>query len=135
MPGSFVIGKFYRHVVVVYQPVILPCFVSLVGNSGKKISLEHASHPCPRCKNHASVQLTRSEKQLIVLNKRIANNMRVRYECSKCNWKNEELPYDNTMLSQLQQYLASTPEDEQFTYYFSSSPPSSDIRIPATSAY
>ncbi|KAI9497774.1 hypothetical protein BDB00DRAFT_745644, partial [Zychaea mexicana] len=84
----------------------------IVGNSGKKISLEHASHPCPKCKADASVQLTRSEKQLIVLNKRIANNMRVRYECSKCNWKNEELPYDNAMLTELEHYLAQTPDEE-----------------------
>ncbi|KAI7859487.1 hypothetical protein BDC45DRAFT_530721 [Circinella umbellata] len=97
----------------------------IVGNSGKKISLEHASHPCPKCKASASVQLTRSEKQLIVLNKRIANNMRVRYECSKCSWKNEELPYDNDMLTQLEHYLAQTPDEEQYTYYFSSSPTSS----------
>ncbi|KAI7864356.1 hypothetical protein BDF14DRAFT_1708607, partial [Spinellus fusiger] len=60
---------------------------------GKKISLEHAIHSCPRCKQ-MSVQLTRSESQLILLNKRIANNMRVRYECSSCKWKNEQLPYD-----------------------------------------
>ncbi|ORZ00192.1 hypothetical protein BCR43DRAFT_521265 [Syncephalastrum racemosum] len=112
MPGSFVI----------------------VGNSGKKISLEHACHPCPRCKSEASVQLTRSEKQIIVLNKRIANNMRVRYECSKCNWKNEELPYDSDVVAQLQQYLSERSDDEQFTYYYSSSPSSSSMQSP-TSAY
>ncbi|KAL1930091.1 hypothetical protein VTP01DRAFT_1245 [Rhizomucor pusillus] len=106
MPGSFVI----------------------VGNSGKKISLEHQSHPCPRCKSQASVQLTRSEKQLIVLNKRIANNMRVRYECSKCSWKNEELPYDSDMLTQLEKYLSEGSDDEQFTYYYSTSPSSSAMR-------
>ncbi|KAG0173842.1 hypothetical protein DFQ28_002549 [Apophysomyces sp. BC1034] len=84
----------------------------IVGNPGKKISLERASHPCPRCK-HLSVQLTRSEKQLIVLNKRIANNMSVRYECSNCKWKNEELPDDDTD-------LRSYRSDQSDNYYLSS---------------
>ncbi|KAI8391012.1 uncharacterized protein BYT42DRAFT_478843, partial [Radiomyces spectabilis] len=61
-------------------------------SSGKKISLERATHACPRCKNKASVQLMRCEKQVILFNKRITDNTTVRYECSQCRWKNEELP-------------------------------------------
>ncbi|KAI7868185.1 hypothetical protein BDF14DRAFT_1797081 [Spinellus fusiger] len=66
-----------------------------VSSPGKKTLLEHATHPCPRCKHQGSVQLTRSDKQLIVLNKRISDNTSVRYECSQCRWKNEQLPYDS----------------------------------------
>ncbi|KAI8330001.1 hypothetical protein EDC96DRAFT_528915 [Choanephora cucurbitarum] len=65
---------------------------TIVSTPGKKISLERNSHPCPKCRHHASVQLMRSERQFILFNKCISNSMRVRYECSKCKWKNEELP-------------------------------------------
>ncbi|KAI8098080.1 uncharacterized protein B0P05DRAFT_523327 [Gilbertella persicaria] len=65
---------------------------TIVSTPGKRISLEKASHPCPKCRHQASVQLIRSERQWIVFNKCISNSMRVRYECSKCRWKNEELP-------------------------------------------
>lgn len=54
--------------------------------------------------------------------------MRVRYECSKCSWKNEELPYDSDMLTQLEKYLSEGSDDEQFTYYYSTSPSSSAMR-------
>ncbi|KAL0084930.1 hypothetical protein J3Q64DRAFT_1699230 [Phycomyces blakesleeanus] len=99
-----------------------------VGNPGKKISLEHASHSCPRCKQ-LSVQLIRSETQLIVLNKRIANNMRVRYECSSCKWKNEELPYDSDTMAQMQRYFSDdggdmSSESSGETYMYPVSPTS-----------
>ncbi|KAI9473699.1 MAG: hypothetical protein EXX96DRAFT_579003 [Benjaminiella poitrasii] len=63
-----------------------------VSKPGKKISLERTSHPCPKCKHHASVQLIRSEKRLILFNKCVSSIIRVRYECSQCTWRNEELP-------------------------------------------
>ncbi|KAG2207924.1 uncharacterized protein EV154DRAFT_507111 [Mucor mucedo] len=66
---------------------------TFVSKPGKKIALERVSHPCPKCKHYASVQLIRSEKQLIVFNVILSSVMRVRYECSKCNWRNEALPY------------------------------------------
>lgn len=92
----------------------------IAANPGKKISLEHATHQCPRCKNPTSVQLVRSEKQLILLNKKITNNMHVRYECSNCKWKKTELPDDDTSLDEIQKILERDPKPEQFTYYFSS---------------
>ncbi|KAG0189698.1 hypothetical protein DFQ28_003091 [Apophysomyces sp. BC1034] len=57
----------------------------------------------------------RSENQWIVLNKRVSDNTRVRYECSQCHWKNEELPYDTS--ADLQRYLS----DDKDSYYYSSS--------------
>lgn len=96
----------------------------LVSNSGKKVSLEQASHPCPKCKSQNSVQLTRSEKSLIVLNKRITDNSRVRYECSQCKWKNQMLPYDVRDSTELDRYLAENPH-EDFYYTESSTPTSS----------
>ncbi|KAG0749210.1 hypothetical protein G6F57_001903 [Rhizopus arrhizus] len=63
---------------------------------GKKISLEQTGHPCPGCKQSSSVRLTRSERQWILFNKCISNVVRVRYECSQCKWRNEELPFDTT---------------------------------------
>ncbi|KAI8576285.1 hypothetical protein K450DRAFT_257541 [Umbelopsis ramanniana AG] len=77
----------------------MPSFV-LVGGADKKISLEHQGHPCPRCKSHDSVQLTRSETQFIVFNVRVGkpNNMRVRYECANCSWNGKVLPLYNVML-------------------------------------
>ncbi|KAI8371606.1 uncharacterized protein BYT42DRAFT_580843 [Radiomyces spectabilis] len=105
----------------------------LVSNSGKKISLEHASHPCPKCKSEASVQLMRSEKQLILLNKRIANNMRVRYECNKCKWKNEELPYDDDSLSHIQRYLSDESDEAIDAFYFYA--PSSTAPTKTDAAY
>jgi hypothetical protein len=78
----------------------------LLSNSGKKISLEHATHPCPRCKNQNSVQLTRSEKSLILLNKRLTDNTTVRYECSQCKWKNQNLPFDGRESAELERYLS-----------------------------
>ncbi|CAO3646022.1 unnamed protein product [Cunninghamella echinulata] len=66
----------------------------IFGGNDRKIALEKMFHPCPRCQNSASVQLTRCETQLVILNKNIGkpNKMRVRYECSQCRWKSEELP-------------------------------------------
>ncbi|KAI9029037.1 hypothetical protein CLU79DRAFT_832409 [Phycomyces nitens] len=74
----------------------------LFGGLDKKISLEQQRHPCPKCKHQASVQLTRCETQLVVFNKTIGkpNNMRVRYECNECGWKNENLP-DNPNMTQV----------------------------------
>lgn len=71
----------------------------LVGGNDKKLILENATHPCPRCKREDTVQLTRREKNLILFNKRIElpNSMRVRYECRTCNWKNETLPDDDPL--------------------------------------
>ncbi|KAG2201430.1 hypothetical protein INT47_001479 [Mucor saturninus] len=71
-------------------------FVLFNGND-KKLILENATHPCPGCKRQDTVQLTRSEKNWIVFNRRIElpNSMRVRYECRKCRWKNETLPDDD----------------------------------------
>ncbi|KAG2235224.1 hypothetical protein BDF21DRAFT_427428 [Thamnidium elegans] len=65
---------------------------TFVSKPGKKTSMEQASHPCPKCKHNASVQLIRSEKQWIIFNKIISSIMRVQYECSRCSWRNEELP-------------------------------------------
>ncbi|SAM05900.1 hypothetical protein [Absidia glauca] len=75
--------------------------------SGRKISLENASHPCPQCKSPASVQLTRSERQLILLNRRIKDTNSVRYECNECGWKNAELPTESSIAS-LYRYLNTT---------------------------
>ncbi|KAI9487478.1 MAG: hypothetical protein EXX96DRAFT_553407 [Benjaminiella poitrasii] len=74
------------------------CFV-LLGRNDRKIYLENATHPCPRCKKSNTVQLTRFENELIICNKRIRlpNNMKVRYACKSCNWKNDILPdYNGT---------------------------------------
>ncbi|KAI9026522.1 hypothetical protein CLU79DRAFT_742131 [Phycomyces nitens] len=98
--SSFVFGNLNFVAVVAMSTV---ANLLLVANPGKKISLEHATHPCPRCKHQSSVQLTRSEKQIIVLNKRISDNTSVRYECSQCRWKNEELPYDTE--AEVRRYL------------------------------
>lgn len=103
----------------------------IAANPGKKISLEHATHQCPRCKNPTSVQLVRSEKQLILLNKKITNNMHVRYECSNCKWKKTELPEDDITLDDIQKILERDPKPEQFTYYFS---PVSSISSSASSS-
>ncbi|KAI8061557.1 hypothetical protein BC940DRAFT_262554 [Gongronella butleri] len=67
-----------------------------IGGNARKIPLEQQYHPCPRCRHSASVQLTRSETQLVIMNKLIGkpNNMRVQYECRQCRWKNEQLPDD-----------------------------------------
>lgn len=102
----------------------MPGFV-LVSNSGKKISLEHASHPCPKCKKQNSVQLTRSEKSLIVLNKRITDNSTVRYECSHCKWKNQMLPFDGRESAELDRYLSSEGSSDEFFFGEASTPPSS----------
>ncbi|EPB86191.1 hypothetical protein HMPREF1544_07003, partial [Mucor circinelloides 1006PhL] len=59
----------------------------------KKIALERMRHPCPKCKNHASVQLIRSEKRWTIFSKTVSSIMRVRYECSRCSFRDEELPY------------------------------------------
>ncbi|CAO3635524.1 unnamed protein product [Mucor fragilis] len=66
----------------------------LLGGNDRKIKLENATHPCPRCKKPDTVQLTRYENELIIFNRRIAlpNNMSVRYECNQCKWKNQSLP-------------------------------------------
>ncbi|KAI7899443.1 uncharacterized protein BX663DRAFT_520941 [Cokeromyces recurvatus] len=101
----------------------------IISNSGKKISLEHASHPCPRCKNPTSVQLTRSEKSLIVLNKRITDNSTVRYECSQCRWKNQMLPYDGRESAELHRYL-SEHSAEDFFFGEASTPSSSSGASP-----
>ncbi|CAO3596279.1 unnamed protein product [Absidia cylindrospora] len=90
--------------------------------SGRKISLENVSHPCPQCKHIASVQLTRSERQLILLNKRIKDTNSVRYECSECGWKNTELPAEAS-LANLQRYLTTTTTTTTTSY---TSLPSSD---------
>ncbi|KAK4516952.1 uncharacterized protein ATC70_000280 [Mucor velutinosus] len=67
---------------------------SSVGSNDRKIKLENATHPCPRCKKPDTVQLTRYENEWIVFNRRVAlpNNMNVRYECNQCKWKNQILP-------------------------------------------
>ncbi|CEJ04387.1 hypothetical protein RMCBS344292_18350 [Rhizopus microsporus] len=88
----------------------------LVSNSGKKISLEQAYHPCPKCKNQSSVQLTRSEKSFIFLNKRITENSRVRYECSQCKWKNQMLPYDARESAELDRYLSENSNSNEDLY-------------------
>lgn len=102
----------------------------LVSNSGKKISLEHACHPCPRCKNQNSVQLTRSEKSLIVLNKRITDNSTVRYECSQCKWKNQMLPHDGRESAELDRYLSENSTDDFFFGEASMGPSSSSSASP-----
>ncbi|KAI8877017.1 hypothetical protein K501DRAFT_128205, partial [Backusella circina FSU 941] len=71
----------------------------LVKKPRKKISLEQSIHQCPKCKQ-TSVQLMRSEKRWMLFNKCIINDMKVRYECSRCSWRNSELPF--------------SPEDEIF---------------------
>ncbi|RCH83798.1 hypothetical protein CU097_004642 [Rhizopus azygosporus] len=68
---------------------------TLVKTPGKKISLEQYGHTCPKCKSIESVRLTRSERRWILFNKCISSINRVRYECSSCNWKNEQLPQSN----------------------------------------
>ncbi|CAO3639668.1 unnamed protein product [Cunninghamella blakesleeana] len=98
----------------------------LVSKTGKKISLENVAHPCPQCKHHASVQLTRSERQLIVLNKRIKETTSVKYKCTECRWKDSELP-SNEDDSTLQRYLttsytslslpSTSTDDHQYYYY------------------
>lgn len=72
---------------------------TLVGGKDKKLVLENATHPCPGCKRTNTVQLTRIEKRLVIMNRRIElpNSMRVRYECRKCQWKNETLPDDDPL--------------------------------------
>lgn len=94
----------------------------LLSNAGKKISLEQAYHPCPKCKSQNSVQLTRSEKSFIVLNKIISENSSVRYECSQCKWKNQMLPQDARESTELERYFSDTSNDDLF---LSSSPTSS----------
>ncbi|KAI8096321.1 uncharacterized protein BX664DRAFT_291133 [Halteromyces radiatus] len=71
-----------------------PSSFVLIGGNERKIPLEQQYHPCPKCHHTASVQLTRSETQLVILNKTIRkpNNMRVRYECRECHWKDQNLP-------------------------------------------
>ncbi|CDH50223.1 predicted protein [Lichtheimia corymbifera JMRC:FSU:9682] len=71
---------------------------TIVGEHGKKIPLEQQYHPCPRCEHPQSVQLMRSESHLVILNKHFGktSNMRVRYECHQCGWKNENLPDNDT---------------------------------------
>ncbi|KAG2219120.1 hypothetical protein INT45_009787 [Circinella minor] len=66
---------------------------TIVGGHDKKIPLEQQYHPCPRCAR-PTVQLTRSETQFVIFNQKIgkSTNMRVRYECNICGWKNENLP-------------------------------------------
>ncbi|KAI8330056.1 hypothetical protein BC941DRAFT_441396 [Chlamydoabsidia padenii] len=68
----------------------------IIGGNERKIPLEQQRHPCPRCHHIASVQLTRCETQLVILNKTIGkpNNMRVRYECCECHWRDQQLPDD-----------------------------------------
>ncbi|KAI8885106.1 hypothetical protein K501DRAFT_271010 [Backusella circina FSU 941] len=72
------------------------CFV-LLGGHAKKIRLENGSHSCPKCKRPDTVQLTRCETEIIIFNRKIEfpNNMRVRYECRTCRWKNNTLPEDD----------------------------------------
>lgn len=91
----------------------------IVSKPGKKISLERSSHRCPKCKHSASVQLIRSEKQWLVFNKCISNVMRVRYECSKCNWRNNELPYQDD------NFNSAITDDQSIVYYHNSSKASS----------
>jgi hypothetical protein len=112
MAGSFTFGKIINHH---YHHLLLLTTILyiIVSKPGKKISLERTSHPCPKCKHHASVQLIRSERQWIVFNKCVSSIMRVRYECSRCNWKNEELPFDTNddmklAESRLIQYMPTT---------------------------
>ena len=84
-------------------------FISIVGGNNRKIKLENATHPCPRCKKPDTVQLTRYENELIIFNRRIAlpNNMNVRYECNQCKWKDQNLP-ENDPSNQL---MLSSDED------------------------
>lgn len=84
----------------------------ILSNSGKKISLEQAYHPCPKCKHQNSVQLTRSEKSFVLLNKRISENSSVRYECSQCKWKNQTLPENARESVELERYLSETSNDD-----------------------
>ncbi|KAI8344147.1 hypothetical protein BC941DRAFT_342146, partial [Chlamydoabsidia padenii] len=72
---------------------------------GRKVSLDHTSHPCPHCHHNASVRLVRSERQLVLFNRRVRDSNSVRYECDQCRWKNTELPTETTK-SQLQRYLS-----------------------------
>ncbi|GAN01352.1 hypothetical protein MAM1_0006d00785 [Mucor ambiguus] len=85
---------------------------SLVGGNDRKIKLENATHPCPRCKRPDTVQLTRYENELIVFNRRIAlpNNMNVRYECNQCKWKNQCLPESDPS----NQLMLSSDEDVDY---------------------
>ncbi|CAO3636939.1 unnamed protein product [Cunninghamella echinulata] len=88
-----------------------PSHFILVSKSGKKIALENTAHPCPQCKNHASVQLTRSERQFILLNKRIKDSTSVKYECHHCHWKDSQLPNNDistTSLMDLHRYLSTS---------------------------
>lgn len=77
-----------------FSAILVFIFHFLVGGNDRKIKLENATHPCPRCKRPNTVQLTRYENELIVFNRKIAlpNNMNVRYECNQCKWKNQNLP-------------------------------------------
>lgn len=93
----------------------------LVSNNGKKISLEQAYHPCPKCKNENSVQLTRSEKSFILLNKIISENSTVRYECSQCKWKNQMLPANIRESEELERYLSETSNEDIYLNQVSSS--------------
>ncbi|CAO3631004.1 unnamed protein product [Mucor hiemalis] len=85
----------------------------ILGGNDKKLILENATHPCPRCKKADTVQLTRSETFLIVFNKKIElpNKMRVRYECQKCHWKNETLPDDDPSFQSIPDII-----EEEFTH-------------------
>ncbi|KAI8088787.1 uncharacterized protein BX664DRAFT_358430 [Halteromyces radiatus] len=83
------------------------CSFIFAGKSGRKISLENVAHSCPQCKSEASVRLTRTERQLIILNKRIKDSISVRYECEDCSWRNTELP-NETSMANLQRYLTTT---------------------------
>jgi S-adenosylmethionine:tRNA-ribosyltransferase-isomerase (queuine synthetase) len=78
-----------------------------VGGNDRKILLEKATHPCPRCSRPDTVQLTRFESELILFNKRIAlpRNMTVRYACKVCKWRNKALPDDDPSFAMLEQTL------------------------------
>lgn len=68
--------------------------LKFVRNPSKKVLLEQKAHACPKCKHAESVMLTRSERQWILFNQCVSNMVRVQYECSRCSWKNQELPFD-----------------------------------------
>ncbi|KAH8556885.1 hypothetical protein BGW37DRAFT_474630 [Umbelopsis sp. PMI_123] len=90
----------------------------LFGGSDKKIPLEQQTHQCPRCGDPSSVKLTRTETQMVVLGKTIGKpgNMRVRYECQKCKWKNDKLPEGKRGSSEGNS--KSLAETEQGTYFY-----------------
>ncbi|KAI7859146.1 hypothetical protein BDC45DRAFT_256843 [Circinella umbellata] len=85
---------------------------TIVGGHDKKIPLEQQYHPCPRCAR-PTVQLTRSETQFVIFNQKIgkSTNMRVRYECNICGWKNENLP-DNPKDASTNYHQSWGDEDE-----------------------